>query len=157
MARNVAQQERQEVKFREQCFLAGMLHDIGQLILAFGLHEEYSEVISRAKSQNVPVWQVEREFFGATHADVGAYLLALWGLPNPIIEAVAMHHQPTQCAVPEFSPAIAVHAADVFAHAFSGTNTEMPPPQIDTAHLTSLGLAERIEIWRASCQEMTET
>jgi HD-like signal output (HDOD) protein len=157
LARQVAHLERKDSKLLEQCFLAGLLHDIGQLVLAFGLHEEYSEVIAKSARENLPVWQVEQELLGASHADVGAYLLALWGLPNPIIEAVALHHQPAQCAGPEFSPAIAAHAADVFAHEFSGTNTEVPPPQLDTVYLTRLGFAERIEIWRASCKEATET
>jgi HD-like signal output (HDOD) protein len=156
MARCVAQQERQELKFLEQCFLAGLLHDIGQLVLAFGLQEEYSAVIAQAMSQNLPVWQVEQEVFGASHADVGAYLLALWGLPNPIIEAVALHHQPARCAAPEFSPAIAVHAGDVFAHEFFRVNTEVPGPQLDRAYLTRLGFETRIETWQAGCKEEIE-
>jgi HD-like signal output (HDOD) protein len=100
------------------------------------------------------VWEVEQEFFGATHADVGAYLLALWGLPNPIIEAVALHHQLACCTKSEFSPAIAVHVADAFAHEFSKTNTEVPPPPLDLAHLTSLGFADRIETWQDGCREL---
>jgi HD-like signal output (HDOD) protein len=156
MARAVAHLERQDTKMLDQCFLAGMIHDIGQLVLAFGLHEEYSAVISKAKDQNVQVWRVEREYFGATHADVGAYLLALWGLPNPIIEAVALHHEPARCAAPEFSPVVAVHAADVFAHEFSEAKTELPPPELDAAHLTSLGFAGRIEAWRTGCKEVFE-
>jgi HD-like signal output (HDOD) protein len=153
MSRSIAQQERMELKILEQCFLAGMLHDVGQLVLAFGLHDEYSEVLAKAKAENLQIWQVEQEAFGASHADVGAYLLALWGLPNPIIEAVAMHHQPSRCVAPEFSPTIAVHAADVFAHQCFAGNTEVPPPQLDLAYLTSLGFAERIETWQAGCKE----
>ena len=156
LARRVAQAERQELKIQEQCFLAGLLHDVGQVILASGLPEEYAEVIAKSDQQNLPVWQVEMEFFGATHADVGAYLLALWGLPNPIIEAVALHHQPARCHTPEFSPAIAVHVADVFAHEFSAARTEVPVPQLDTTYLTSLGLAGRIEMWRDNCREAVE-
>jgi putative nucleotidyltransferase with HDIG domain len=157
MARCLAHAERQDIKIIEQCFLAGLLHDIGQLILAFGLQAEYSEVIAKAKNDNLPVWQVEQEFFGASHADVGAYLLALWGLPDPIVEAVAMHHQPSRCAELEYSPAIAIHAADVFTHEFSQTDNETPPPQLDMAYLTRLGLADRIEAWRTVCQEALKT
>jgi len=157
MSRCVAQQERQDLKFLDQCFLAGLLHDIGQLVLAFGLQEEYSAVIAQAMTENLPIWQVEQEVFGASHADVGAYLLALWGLPNPIIEAVALHHQPARCATPEFSPAIAVHAGDVFAHEFSQVNTEVPKPQLDLAYLTRLGFDTRIEAWQAGCKEETES
>lgn len=156
MARRVAQTERQAAKTIEQCFLAGMLHDVGQLVLASELQEEYAAVIARAKTENLPVWRVEEEFFGATHADVGAYLLALWGLPNIIIEAVALHHQPARCTAAIFSPVVAVHAADVFAHEFSGANTEVPPPQLDAAYLTTLGLAGNIGAWRADCREAME-
>jgi HD-like signal output (HDOD) protein len=157
LARHVAKLERKDGKVPEQCFLAGLLHDIGQLVLAFGLNEEYSEVITKSVKENLPVWQVEQEFLGATHAGVGAYLLALWGLPNPIIEAVALHHQPAQCSEPAFSAAIAAHVADVFAHEFSGTTTEGPAPQLDMAYLTTLGFAGRIETWRAGCQEILKT
>jgi HD-like signal output (HDOD) protein len=157
LARRVAQFEQKNSKFLEQCFLAGLLHDIGQLVLAFGLHEEYSAIITKSGKEKLPVWQVEQELLGATHADVGAYLLALWGLPNPIIEAVGLHHQPGKCMAPQFSPTIAVHAADVFAHEFSGINNEGPAPQLDTIHLNNLGFAGRIETWRAGCQETIET
>jgi len=156
MARKLAQSERQDAKTLDQCFLAGLLHDVGQLVLAFGLNEEYTAVIVRAKDQNLPMCQVEQEMFGANHANVGAYLLALWGLPNPIIEAVALHHHPAQCAAPEFSPVIALHTADVFAHEFSKTNTEVPPPQLDTDCLTRTGFGERIESWREICRETIE-
>jgi HD-like signal output (HDOD) protein/CheY-like chemotaxis protein len=156
MARAVAQLEHRELKSMDQCFLAGLLHDVGQLVLAFGLPDEYAEVIARAKSQSLPMWQVEQEIFGASHADVGAYLLALWGLPNPIIEAVALHHQPARGAAAEFSPAVAVHIADVFAHQLSGTETEEPPPRLDLAHLVELGLADRIETWQTACHEILE-
>jgi HD-like signal output (HDOD) protein/CheY-like chemotaxis protein len=149
VAGRVAQAEEKEMKMRDQCFLAGLLHDVGQLILATGLPEEYAEVLNTAKSQNAPVVQAEKQHFGATHADVGAYLLGLWGLPNPIIEAVAMHHCPSQCVVQAFSPVIAVHVADVFMHEQKGADTELPPPALDLAHLTRLGLADRIETWRA--------
>ncbi len=151
IARTLAQAERQEAKVIDQCFLAGMLHDVGQLVLAFGMPEDYTGVIAKAKSENLQVWQVEQDCFGATHADVGAYLLALWGLPNPISEAVALHHQPARSAAPEFSPAIAVHIADVFAHEVLPTNTEIPPPQLDLAHLTRLGLDDKIGEWRSDC------
>jgi HD-like signal output (HDOD) protein/CheY-like chemotaxis protein len=157
LARRIGHLEKMEPKILEQCFLAGLLHDIGQLILACGLPEEYAEVIRRARDENRQVWQVEQEIFGATHADVGAYLLALWGLPNPIIEAVAMHHHPGQCLLPGFSPAIAVHVADVFMHEYHDIKTEIPAPQLDVIHLEKIGLTSRIDAWRAGCLEQIKT
>ncbi len=156
IARTISQMQHQETKLVDHCFLAGLLHDVGQLILAFGLQEEYTQVSAKAKRDSVPVWQVEQEFFGATHADVGAYLLALWGLSNPVIEAVAQHHHPDRCVGADFSPAVAVHIADVFAHEFSATETEVPPPQLNVSHLTRIGLGGRIEVWRDNCRKNTE-
>jgi HD-like signal output (HDOD) protein len=152
LARRVAQLEQQELKISDECFLAGLLHDVGQLVLAFGLQEEYAQVFARSRSENLPVWRVEQDLFGASHADVGAYLLALWGLPNPVIEAVAWHHQPARCSAPEFSPTVAVHVAAVFAHSSQESNTQIPP-QLDLAQLARLGLDGRVEEWRNVCQE----
>ncbi|MDR3561781.1 MAG: response regulator [Negativicutes bacterium] len=153
IARSISQMQQQETKLVDHCFLAGLLHDVGQLILAFGLQDEYTQVSAKAKRDSVPIWQVEQEFFGATHADVGAYLLALWGLSNPVIEAVAQHHHPDRCAGSDFSPVVAVHVADVFAHQFSVTETEAPPPQLNTSHLTRIGLGGRTEVWRDKCRQ----
>jgi HD-like signal output (HDOD) protein len=111
------------------------------------------QVITKSRAEQRPVWQVEQEIFGSTHADVGAYLLTLWGLADPITEAVALHHQPFRCAVPEFSPTVAVHVANVFAHELAGTDLTGPRPQLDIAYLTSLGLAGRIDAWRESCRD----
>jgi HD-like signal output (HDOD) protein/CheY-like chemotaxis protein len=157
VARRLAQMERQEMKVLEQCFLAGLLHDVGQLVLANGLPGEYAAVMAKDGRQRLPVWQVEQEFFGAAHADVGAYLLALWGLPHPIIEAVAHHHHPARCVTPGFSATIAAHAADVFTHEFLATRTEVPLPELDVACLTSLGFADRIAAWRADAKEAIES
>lgn len=155
-ARRIAQLEHQDIRMLDQCFLAGLLHDTGQLILAVGLREEYATVLQTARNQNRPVWQVERESFGASHADVGAYLLALWGLPNPVIEAVAMHHCPASSAGREFSPVIAVHVADVFQHEQAHTTTELPPPPLDVDFLARIGFTARIETWRAGCLNQDE-
>jgi len=148
-ARHVAEAERKNLKLCDQCFLAGLLHDVGQLILATSLPQEYTQVLQTAKSRNIPITQAEFEHFGATHADVGAYLLGLWGLPNPIIEAVALHHTPSRCIEREFSPVTAVHVADVLIHEQPGAGTEKPPPVLYMEYLTRLGLAGRIETWRA--------
>lgn len=153
MARTIAHKERRSVQMVDQCFLAGLLHDVGQLVLAFGLPEEYDQVIEKAKAENHQVWQVEQEFFGATHADVGAYLLALWGLPNQIVEAVALHHAPSHSTALEFSPTVAVHASDVFAHQLTQAHTESPPPLLDLAYLARIGCGERVKCWLEYCQQ----
>jgi HD-like signal output (HDOD) protein len=150
-ARRIAREERKNMSTLDQCFLAGLVHDVGKLVLATGSPDEYRQVLQAARSENRPDSEVEREAFGATHAEVGAYLLGLWGLPNPIIEAVAMHHDPGRCVVTDFSPLVAVHVAGSFVHDQLGAGNGSPHAPLDMDFLTRLGLNTRIESWRAVC------
>ncbi|TWT50563.1 Hydrogenase transcriptional regulatory protein hupR1 [Rubripirellula amarantea] len=112
-ARSIAESVSQQNHLVDDAFIAGMLHDVGKLILAVNLPEKYSEASRLANVENVPLWQAELDVFGTTHAEVGAHLLGLWGLPNPIIEAVAFHHRPSDAETTCFTPLTAVHVADV--------------------------------------------
>ena len=78
----------------DDVFTTAMVHDIGQVALAAGRRKEYAEVRRRAKAEHRPFHEVEYDAFGATHAGIGAYLLGMWGLPFPIVEATAYHHSP---------------------------------------------------------------
>ena len=112
LAQRIAQRERCDPKVSDHCFLAGMLHDVGHLILAAGLPGPYHHVLHHAETSGQPVSDRERAEFGATHAELGAYLLGLWGLPESVVEAVAMHHGPSVGGPRGFSPLAAVHVAD---------------------------------------------
>jgi HD-like signal output (HDOD) protein/ActR/RegA family two-component response regulator len=79
----------------DDAWLAGLVHDLGYWILAQECPEELKRAIALSNTSGVPLFQCERQTIGATHAEMGAYLLGLWGLPNPIVEAVALHHTPT--------------------------------------------------------------
>ena len=150
-ARRIAQAFHCGKKMDDQCFLAGLLHDLGHLILATGLPDQYRQVLRQARAEQRNIPEVEQENFGATHAEVGAHLLGLWGLPAPVIEAVAFHHQPAMCASQGFSPVIAVHLADAFACTPGPAHPEPFRDQIDLRHLTARGLASTVEAWRELC------
>ncbi|MBC8094821.1 MAG: HDOD domain-containing protein [Akkermansiaceae bacterium] len=151
MARRIAEFEHCSSKVDDQCFLAGLLHDVGQLVLASGLPEEYARVLETAKAENKSILEVEKAVFGATHAEVGAYLLGLWGLPNPIIEAVAFHHRPADAPVKGFSPLVAVYVGSLFAHEQSSGAQVARESKVDEAALASHGLEGKLEAWRAHC------
>ena len=73
----------------EDAFLAGVLHDTGKLVLAGNFPEEYAEAAKQAADNDITLWQAEQEMFGATHAEMGAYLVGLWGIADPIVETLA--------------------------------------------------------------------
>jgi HD-like signal output (HDOD) protein len=109
----------------EAAFAAGLLHDCGQLVLANRLPAQFSEAVARSRSEGRVLYQVERELLGADHAEVGAYLLGLWGLPHAIVEAVAFHHAEERMTPGNLDVVMAVEVANLLAHTVTGTPGEL--------------------------------
>ena len=84
--------------------VAALLHDIGRLILAATLPAKYGRAVALAAEREIPIQDAEMEIFGATHAEVGAYLLGLWALPDAVVEAVAYHHAPVAASTSSGAP-----------------------------------------------------
>jgi putative nucleotidyltransferase with HDIG domain len=127
----------------EDAFTAAMLHDVGKLILASRAPEHFTHLLALVRERQQPMHEVETELHGVTHAEVGAYLLGLWGLPYCIVEAVANHHRPARVTPQlEFGVMGAVHVADALAY-----GEAQPGP--DLAYLESVGAAGRLPEWRA--------
>ena len=122
--------------------IAGLLHDIGRLTLASQQPDAYREVFRLLRDDRLTVLDAERQVFGATHAEVGAYLLGLWGLPNAIVEAVAWHHAPSESPVGAFGPLTAIHAAEGILAPDEGG-------PVSADHLDRLGLRDRLPRWTA--------
>jgi HD-like signal output (HDOD) protein/CheY-like chemotaxis protein len=78
----------------DDAFCIGMLLEIGQLVFAVCSTEGHSSYLARRNEPGVSLAELEREIFGITHAQSGAYLLHLWGFPIGVIEAVAKHARP---------------------------------------------------------------
>jgi HD-like signal output (HDOD) protein len=78
----------------DDAWLAGLLHDIGYWVLIQECPEELAQALEASRARGLPLADCERAATGATHAEIGAYLLGLWGVPYPIVEAVALHHAP---------------------------------------------------------------
>ncbi len=127
----------------EQSFTAGLLHDIGKVVLLAEMPREYHEIFE-VPTENK---NLERESLGCTHAEVGAYLISIWGLPLALVQAVAFHHHPSDSAETKFSSLTAVHVANAIVNA-TEENRPNHDPELDTSYLDNLGLREREPLWR---------
>ena len=150
-ARLIAKNENPEVTLVDDAFISGMLHDVGKLVLATNFPKQYSKIQEVSKYEINPFWQIEKDTFGATHAEVGAYLLNLWRIPPVVIEAVVFHHQPTRCSHQMFSPLTAVHVSNALEQDLQKKQSglqKLKAKRIDGEYLNALGLAERLDSWR---------
>ncbi|HZL44253.1 MAG TPA: response regulator [Verrucomicrobiae bacterium] len=152
-ARNIVEQQKAGAEMAEQSFAAGLLHDIGKLLFAANLPGPFSQALAVARAQNLSLWEAENAVFGATHAEVGGCVLAIWGLPMPVVEAVTLHHCPSKCLSEEFGLVTAVHVANAFEHNPSAPESEFCPKELDADYIHKLGLDQRIAEWRSQCFE----
>jgi HD-like signal output (HDOD) protein len=134
----------------EESFTAGLLHDIGRLVLVANLPGQYQQACDYAKQEKVELVQAEREVLGASHAEVGGYLLGLWGLPISLVEAAVFHHSPQRCHVKAFTPLAAAHVANVFVQENNSARSPYPPPHLDQEYLTEIGAWDRVQDWRTA-------
>ena len=154
-AQRIAQEEQASTDFQSKAYTAGLLHDLGKLILAVNLPEQFGQAITSARQQQVPLWQIETELFGASHSNVGAALLGIWGLPVDILEAIALHHSPSQLWNQGFCPLTAVHAANALVYEAEALppGQQLVAPELDVNYIEALGLTKQVENWR----EVTQT
>lgn len=145
-ARAIAKAEGVRSTLVDEALLAGLLHDVGKLVLASSLPEKFEKM---DKSASSPL-EEEQALFGATHAEVGGYLLGLWGLPSPVVDAITWHHAPIESSTNEFSALTAVHVANHLVQ-------HQTPPELDMTYLTKIGLAERLPVWRNAVQELSQS
>lgn len=128
-------------------FTAGLLHDIGKIALALNFEEDYERIPRDAEKKGLSVPQAEEEFFGASHAETGAYLLALWGMPLPIVEAVAGHHRSPDRLSKEFPAVTALHLANRLVNASENLDLETLD-KILAEYPSELELPSRVEQFR---------
>ncbi|MES1177386.1 MAG: HDOD domain-containing protein [Myxococcales bacterium] len=136
--------------------IAGMLQDVGQLIFAARAPQRFGIALSTSSRGKTPLFEAELELFGATHAEVGGYLLGLWGLPARIVQAVAQHLEPLAGAR-VFDASAALYVANLLT-----VNPDVPAVDevaqrtiaIDLSFLRSLGVAHQLEEWRRIAREL---
>ena len=114
-------------------FAAGLLHDIGQLVLASAFAKEFAEAIAHRRRDDCGMVDAERATLGLDHAEVGGMLAETWHFPPSLFEAVAFHHDPGRA--PAGSLANLIHVANATAHAlgFARSGEELLMPVDDAA------------------------
>jgi HD-like signal output (HDOD) protein/ActR/RegA family two-component response regulator len=128
-------------RIADDTLLAGLLHDIGYWVLAQECPEELRGAVERAVAHCVPLHVAEAEIIGASHAEIGAYLLGIWGLPYPVIEAVAHHHLPGRVVQSEFDILAAVCSAHALVPEDDASVFDAPlspDPRVDESYLASV-------------------
>lgn len=144
LAQRIAASENCAKAVAEESFTAGLLHDLGKVVLLSELPREYQQIF---QSKPEAGKDLEQERLGCTHAEVGAYLLSIWGLPLSLVQAVAFHHRPSESADTKFSSLTAAHVADVLASERDAAPVNHDA-ELDRAYLERLGLREREAVWR---------
>ncbi|MBK9067169.1 MAG: HDOD domain-containing protein [Gemmatimonadetes bacterium] len=137
----------------ETAFSAGLLHDVGKLILATRLPQAFADDLRQSRALQVPLHDIELRRAGVTHAEVGAYLLGLWGLPHPVLEAVAHHHRPGRVIPGDRRVVLAVHVADALIHE-RDEGAGRAAARLDLEVLAEAGWSRRLDEWRARAEEL---
>jgi HD-like signal output (HDOD) protein/CheY-like chemotaxis protein len=147
-------------KEKEDAFVAGLLHDIGKLVFAVELPQHFHEVILEMKADpEAPMYCIEQQIYGTTHAEIGGYLLGIWGLPNLTVEAVANHHAPTRVNTRVFEILAAIHIADALVNELEDPATTEQGRHVsilDLDYVETLGLKGRLPGWREMAGRQAE-
>ena len=134
---------------------AGLLHDLGQLVLVQHDHARFERCLLTARQEDRSLQEVEQEVWGTTHAEVGAALLGQWGLPNALVQAVAHHHAPARLALDAMDEVSAVHVAQALCEEFLPVDVarESEVVELDPQVLGLLGSSEEFASLRRRASE----
>lgn len=134
----------------EEALLAGMMHDLGLLALIDSGNETWRTLYLNQHRSERPLHVLEREQLGITHAEVGAYLLGVWGLSNTVVEAVAFHHTPGNAPSEPFGPLAAVYLANYYSEYQADEANDLV--ELDQDYLESLGLGDKLTELIEACK-----
>lgn len=114
---------------REEAFTAGLIHDVGKIVLDQFAHEDFRAVINKVKADNLLLFEAETQLLGLNHANVGYILSQKWNLPKKLQDPLAYHHAP---GLSKHNPQLTgiVHFADILCRILkigSGGDSKVPP------------------------------
>ncbi len=125
---------------KEECFIAGLVHDIGKLILCQYLPDEFSLALRHSAENRQLLYDSEKKLFDSTHEQIGGYLAERWNLPTSLQNAVKYHHRPSPTH-DHYLITAAVHCADILVRALDyGNGGDSQIPSVSEQAWKSLGL-----------------
>ena len=152
LAKRLCEFEEADRTTTDEAFIAGLLHDMGKLVLAANLPSQLEENIRQGRQKKLTLWEQEYQVFNASHAELGGYLLSTWGLSTGVVEAVAFHHRPTLAKRQNFSALTAVHVANTIAKK-GPSECGLNPQPVSMEYLSTLDLAGRVDGWKQFLNE----
>lgn len=152
-AKRMVQLETADSRAADHAFMAGLLHDVGKLVLTVNLPKEHAAAVKRAEASHIALHEAEAEMLGATHAEVGAYLLGIWGLPDTIVMATAYHHHIRDGDPHGLGPLVAVHICNALISEALPLAQVGAKPALDVQYIAELGLLDRLPRWRELARE----
>jgi HD-like signal output (HDOD) protein len=135
-------------EFKEECFIAGLVHDIGKAIMFQLMPDDFTRVVECSDKTKTLFYDSECKLLGINHQEIGGILIELWHLPTPILNAVSCHHNPPVRISDEYMIAAIVHCADILARAFGyGNGGDGKIPRINDNVWNNLAL-DNIDLQR---------
>ena len=154
-ARAICKAEKTDKVIADQAYLAGLMFEIGSLVLASNLPEEYRGVCDLVKQDNIDIWQAEERVFGTNYAQIGAYILGLWGIDNDVVAAIAYQHHPLDIPDKKFSALTALVVARSVNSLADSDDTSAIDEDV-LSYIDVVGLTERIPVWLEICKPSEE-
>ncbi|NCB40103.1 MAG: response regulator [Erysipelotrichia bacterium] len=149
LSKEIATNFHAPVNVQEDAFLAGMLHDVGKLLLLE--HPRYYDKVLQALSgmDEKDFSEAEYQVYGTSHAEIGAYLLGLWGLPDPVVEAVAYHHRPSRLKFESSIVLISSYLANALLSMADGEKVK-----IDSVIMQNATVSQLFNEWKKQAESL---
>lgn len=151
LAKRILQEEQTQKELAEKALLAGILHDIGYLLLA-QMPDVYRQAVQISRERGYTLAEAEYMLTGISHAESGAYLLGIWGFEEELVETVAFHHRPFQAPHPGSGLLMAVYVADTLLNWPGGPSAGKT--KLNLNYLQDQGMALDVDYWIQAADDL---
>ncbi len=150
LAMAITEEGKLEKAIANQACCAGMVSHVGTLLLSAKWPEKFRQAMLLSDAEDIGIVEAEKRIIGTSHAEIGAYLLGLWGFTDPIVEAVAYHHTPSKSVWRKRGPLMALHVAQHLTKSDGNIDDVNNNPGIglDRQYLEELGVMDCLPVWQ---------